>query len=610
MRFTSLLRRFGRDESGVFAVIFGLMAIVLVAMGGAVVDYVALEQTRNRAQIALDAAALALQPEITKKDYKQADILERAEDLVLKQIGDASISAKVDGIRIDQARGSLFLSGEFTTATNFVRLVGIQELTASFSSEAVRGALDIEVAVALDITGSMSGTRIADLQAAAKTFVNSIVQNDQTQNKSRMALVPYSQAVNVAPYQASIRGPERAAKPLSKLEWTSGAEKAVTAEFSNGLVTIASTNHGYANDDWVYLWNVSVSSVNARPFQVTNSKTNSFQLAGTNERPKNDYTRSARIIKCLYPGCDVKVTSAKHGFSNGEYIHVTNVGGMTGLNNKTFQIGSVTTDTLVLLGSAAGGDADRRSYTTGTGNLHCTWQSAAETCTYYRFATATGGWQTFAVTSCVTERAANAATDAAFTTTFAGRNYPASNNPCVANRIVPLTADKTALTNAINAFDVEGSTAGQLGIVWAWHMLSPNLGYLWPNNAPSNYKDPKVFKAAIIMTDGDFNTVHCNGVIARNSTSGSGNDSEKINCDAHNGDAYTQARAYCDAMKKTQSIEIFTVGFGITTGSAAQKLLTYCASKAEYALLTNNSSELTAAFAKIAANISALRIAQ
>ncbi|NGP17361.1 TadE/TadG family type IV pilus assembly protein [Devosia aurantiaca] len=65
-QFTKLLRRFGRDERGVFAVIFGLMAIVLIALGGAVVDYVSLEQTRARAQTALDAAALALQRDIEK----------------------------------------------------------------------------------------------------------------------------------------------------------------------------------------------------------------------------------------------------------------------------------------------------------------------------------------------------------------------------------------------------------------------------------------------------------------------------------------------------------------------------------------------------------------
>ena len=59
-----LLNRFRADERGVFAVVFGLMAIVLVAMAGAAVDYTSLENARARTQIALDSAALGLQPKI------------------------------------------------------------------------------------------------------------------------------------------------------------------------------------------------------------------------------------------------------------------------------------------------------------------------------------------------------------------------------------------------------------------------------------------------------------------------------------------------------------------------------------------------------------------
>ena len=60
-----LLERFARDERGVFAVIFGLLAIVLVAMGGAAADYIQVDHVRARSQIALDAAALALPPHIS-----------------------------------------------------------------------------------------------------------------------------------------------------------------------------------------------------------------------------------------------------------------------------------------------------------------------------------------------------------------------------------------------------------------------------------------------------------------------------------------------------------------------------------------------------------------
>ena len=60
-RFTDLLKRFRRDERGAFLVLFAVLAIVLIATSGAVVDFTYMQTARTRAQTALDAAALALQ---------------------------------------------------------------------------------------------------------------------------------------------------------------------------------------------------------------------------------------------------------------------------------------------------------------------------------------------------------------------------------------------------------------------------------------------------------------------------------------------------------------------------------------------------------------------
>ena len=63
-RLQDLLKRFRRDESGSFLVIFALLAIVLIATSGAVVDFTYTQTARSRAQTAIDAAALALQPKV------------------------------------------------------------------------------------------------------------------------------------------------------------------------------------------------------------------------------------------------------------------------------------------------------------------------------------------------------------------------------------------------------------------------------------------------------------------------------------------------------------------------------------------------------------------
>ncbi len=49
-------------------------------------------------------------------------------------------------------------------------------------------------------------------------------------------------------------------------------------------------------------------------------------------------------------------------------------------------------------------------------------------------------------------------------------------------------------------------------------MISPNFSYLWPTaSQPAAYGTPKLFKIVILMTDGEFNTSYCNGVISQDS---------------------------------------------------------------------------------------------
>lgn len=612
-QFGRLLSRFAKDESGAFAIIFGLLAIIMVALGGSVVDYVALEQTKGRAQTAIDAAALALQPEMFLPGMTEESIRERAEALVLERIGDvALVEASVDEVDMDIEAGRLFLSGSFTVPTMFVSMVGVTELTSSFSAEAVRGAVNIEVSVALDVTGSMAGQRIIDLRSAVNGLIDAIVQDDQDPNYSKMALVPYSQAVNAgSTYATALRGPIRQARPLSSIAWSTGSTKTITATTKHNPVRVTSTAHGFVAGDWVYIWNVNgMTQLNNRAYQVTTVTANQFRLQGVDGSSYSDYSSGGSVVKCLVANCATVFTSNGHGYNNNDIVYVTDVAGSTlgsSINQRVFQVTNAATNTFQLNNYSMIGNG---THTANTGNVHCTWQTAAEGCSYYLYQSQYGNWNIAQATNCVTERAINPFNDQPPTTTFVGRNYPSSGNGCITNTIVPLTANKTTLHTMANSLVAAGSTSGSLGTLWAWYMLSPNFGYVWPENSrPAAYLSRNLLKAAIIMTDGDYNTVHCNGVVAKNSGSGSGSVYEQIGCDAPNGNSDAQARRYCDEMKAT-GIVVYTVGFGITTGSTQANLLTYCASGAQNAYLASNGAGLTAAFQRIARNISTLRLTQ
>src|SRR5690606_17101738 len=73
-------------------------------------------------------------------------------------------------------------------------------------SEVDRSSRNIEVALVLDVTGSMAGQRIIDLKKAARELVDIIVQPIQTPYYSKLALVPYSMGVNVGSRANALRG--------------------------------------------------------------------------------------------------------------------------------------------------------------------------------------------------------------------------------------------------------------------------------------------------------------------------------------------------------------------------------------------------------------------
>ncbi|RYE57495.1 MAG: pilus assembly protein, partial [Rhizobiaceae bacterium] len=132
--FFELVRRFRDDERGVFAVLFGVFAIVLIATAGAVVDYSSEELARTKAQQALDSAALGLAPTMYQTGVTEATLLAKAQALVVERLNNSSLTVDISGANVDKANGTLRFSGSVTVPMAFMQLLGIRTLTAKISS--------------------------------------------------------------------------------------------------------------------------------------------------------------------------------------------------------------------------------------------------------------------------------------------------------------------------------------------------------------------------------------------------------------------------------------------------------------------------------------------
>jgi Flp pilus assembly protein TadG len=216
-----------------------------------------------------------------------------------------------------------------------------------------------------------------------------------------------------------------------------------------------------------------------------------------------------------------------------------------------------------------------------------------------------GSNKTYVGTKCVTERIGTAAyTDAAASSNKVGRLYLATSAACDGiAKIVPLTSNRTTLHTVVNSLVATGGTAGQVGLSWGWYMISPNFG-LWSGaSTPAAYPAAgvRLKKIAVFMTDGDFNTAYCNGVIGLNyGTPGV--------CNATNGDPTVQAQTLCTAMK-AQNITVYTIGFQLPS-AAAVNFMNNCASGSSKFYDAANEADLQAAFAEIAQNLLDLRVSK
>jgi hypothetical protein len=216
----------------------------------------------------------------------------------------------------------------------------------------------------------------------------------------------------------------------------------------------------------------------------------------------------------------------------------------------------------------------------------------------------------------VSERTgANAYTDVPPSTSPVGFSYaPPSGNVCPSSKFMPLTSDKdgaNGLKAKIAALPAVGSTAGQIGIAWGWYALSHDFSdSLFPEaSEPADDDETQVAKVAVLMTDGEFNTPYCNGVIAQNAGSGSGSAYDHNNCNANNGDPFAQAAQLCAGMKEA-GIIIYTVGFDISDSQQVEDLLHGCAKDAQHAYFPETGADLKEDFKDIAHSIAQLRLSK
>lgn len=192
----SLLKSYVRNRSGAIAIMFALMAPVIIGSAGFALDYAQAYLVQQRLAQAIDAAALAGAASSDDEETITQKVKEFfAENYPPEKLGVTfEPEVRVDGDKV-------YVTGRAFHATGMLSVLGIDRIDVSAKTTVNREVRAIEVALVLDNTGSMSSNNnIRKLKEAAQEFVRIMFDAARNDNLVRVGLVPYANAVRVGSY--------------------------------------------------------------------------------------------------------------------------------------------------------------------------------------------------------------------------------------------------------------------------------------------------------------------------------------------------------------------------------------------------------------------------
>lgn len=320
-RLATLTRRFGAETRGNVAMIFALTmpVLVMITMGG--VDINRASTVRASLRDALDTATLAAARSSATTNAEINAIGNRVLAANMQTFPDVTLTSATFSLNDGQVVvGDAVVSVKTLVAGIVLPSTGRlfnDRIPVGAHSEVNRSAKNLEVAMVLDVTGSMDGNDIASLKTAAANLVDTVVKDVQTPYTSRVSVVPYSMGVNLGAAAVNARGVTAAGSPIT------GATRSCSTSWSTTTCTIVvtSTGHPYAVGDRVVISGVTgmtaINNSTNTAWTITAKTANTFTF--TTGSVSGTYS-SGGTAWCTNTGCEYKAFTNLDGGASVQRI--------------------------------------------------------------------------------------------------------------------------------------------------------------------------------------------------------------------------------------------------------------------------------------------------
>ncbi len=200
------IANFRKDENGNFAMIFALSIFVFFGTVGFAIDVTRALHAQSALQNTIDKAVLSLAKDMSKDPSLQGSAgAAQREEYIEKWLNanQAVRQLTMTFSTIIGAQKEITINAEATIPTSLMAIVGKTEMTINATSQAVASSGKAEVMMVLDTTGSMEGSKLTDLKAAATDFTQSLFNQPDATDNLKIGVVPFANYVNVGTEYAS-----------------------------------------------------------------------------------------------------------------------------------------------------------------------------------------------------------------------------------------------------------------------------------------------------------------------------------------------------------------------------------------------------------------------
>lgn len=195
-----------RNDRAAVAPIFAVCSLVIFGAVGVAVDYSRAASSRSEMQAALDSAAIMLAKEAA--NLTDAQVKEKAQQYFLASFKspEAKNIIVVPRVTRDGGVNKVSVEGTGFLNTSLFNLFGKQSIDIRATSEVSWGMRRLELALALDNTGSMLDSgKLNALKTATNSLLDTLEKTSQKKDDIKVSIIPFTAFVNVDPKNKKVK---------------------------------------------------------------------------------------------------------------------------------------------------------------------------------------------------------------------------------------------------------------------------------------------------------------------------------------------------------------------------------------------------------------------